>query len=272
MDIRTILLTAIQAALEAGSAILDIYRQDFSVEEKPDKSPLTLADRKSHDIISSFLAPSGIPLLSEEGKNIDYSLRKTWNQFWLVDPLDGTKEFIKKNGEFTVNVAFIDGNMPTAGVIFVPAQTLLYFAAAGLGAYRTKIDDLENIRHFTLTDWIGKADSIRIDRSDRRPYTIVGSRSHATPELEAYINSRQREVEAIEFISVGSSLKFCLVAEGRADEYPRLGSTMEWDTAAGQIIAGQAGARVLIWDTGSPLEYNKKDLKNPWFVVTNTRV
>ena len=271
MELKAYLLTAIQASLTAGSAILQIYDQNFSVEEKSDKSPLTLADKKSHDIILSHLAQSGIPVLSEEGKNMDYAHRKDWETFWLVDPLDGTKEFIKKNGEFTVNIALINKNLPVLGVIFVPVQSILYFAAQNLGAYRFNIQNVADVENLTIHDWIQRATPIRIDAEGVRPYTIVGSRSHASAEQESYVKARQRDFPVVEFISAGSSLKFCQVAEGRADEYPRLGTTMEWDTAAGQIIAEQAGARVLAYDAGLPLVYNKEDLKNPWFVVTNGR-
>jgi 3'(2'), 5'-bisphosphate nucleotidase len=271
MELKAYLLTAIQASLTAGSAILQIYDQNFSVEEKSDKSPLTLADKKSHDIILSHLAQSGIPVLSEEGKNMDYAHRKDWETFWLVDPLDGTKEFIKKNGEFTVNIALIKKKLPVLGVIFVPVQSILYFAAQNLGAYRFNIHNVADVKNLTIHDWIQRATPIIIDADGVRPYIIVGSRSHASAELESYVKARQRDFPVLEFISAGSSLKFCQVAEGRADEYPRLGTTMEWDTAAGQIIAEQAGARVLAYDAGLPLVYNKEDLKNPWFVVTNGR-
>jgi 3'(2'), 5'-bisphosphate nucleotidase len=274
MDLKAHLRTSISASLAAGSAILKIYGQDFSIDKKSDNSPLTLADRESHDIISLYLAQTSIPVLSEEGKNIDYTRRKNWKYFWLVDPLDGTKEFIKKNGEFTVNIALIAGKSPVLGVIFVPAQSALYFAAAGMGAYRLVNESIKNIKdieNLTFHDWIQRAASIKIKIDCARPYTIVGSRSHATAELEAYVRSRKREFQTVDFISAGSSLKFCQVAEGRADEYPRLGPTMEWDTAAGHIIAAEAGAKVLTYDSRLPLMYNKENLKNPWFIVTNGR-
>lgn len=270
METKSHLLIAMQAALTAGDSILQIYNQDFSIEQKSDDSPLTLADKVSNEIISSYLEPSGIPILSEEGKSIDYSIRKNWKIFWLVDPLDGTKEFIKKNGEFTVNIALIKDVSPVLGVVYIPALSLLYFSAAGLGAYRLS-NNVEYRHDLTLHDILEKSVRIRIDASGIRPFTIVGSRSHATPDLEVYVNARRREFQEVEFVSAGSSLKFCQVAEGRADEYPRLGTTMEWDTAAGQIIAEQSGAKVTVWNTGSPLIYNKEELKNPWFVVSNGR-
>jgi 3'(2'), 5'-bisphosphate nucleotidase len=269
MDIKANLLTAIQASLKAGSEILHIYHGDFSVEEKADLSPLTTADKRSHNIIMSCLVNTHIPVLSEEGKNIDFSVRKEWEVFWLVDPLDGTKEFLKRNGEFTVNIALIKGIYPVLGVIYIPVMSTLYFAATGLGAYR--INNIGNCQNLIFNDFLQRAVQIHIDASDSHPYTIVGSRSHATPDLESYVNSRRQEFQQVEFISAGSSLKFCQVSEGRADVYPRLGPTMEWDTAAGQIIAEQSGGKVLIYDNGLPLTYNKEDLKNPWFVVSNGR-
>jgi 3'(2'), 5'-bisphosphate nucleotidase len=274
MNIKAHLLTAIRASLAAGSSILQVYNQDFTVEQKADNSPLTLADRKSHDVISTYLEPSGIPVLSEEGKSIDYANRIDWKTLWLVDPLDGTKEFIKKNGEFTVNIALIKGDAPVLGVIYVPVLAMLYFAAEDLGAYRLickYFEDIPDINDLTLNDWIQRAVPIQIDASGVRPYTIVGSRSHATPELEAYVNARRREFHMVDFVSAGSSLKFCQVAEGSADVYPRLGPTMEWDTAAGHVIAEQAGAKVLIYNTELPLTYNKEELKNPCFIVSNGR-
>ncbi len=274
MDFNALLMTAIQAALKAGAAILEIYDQNFSVEQKTDNSPLTLADKKSHAIISSSLRHSDIPLLSEEGKNIDFSQRKSWKMFWLVDPLDGTKEFIKKNGEFTVNIALIKRNAPVLGVIFVPAQSLLYFGAESLGARRVIIESRTGVDEITkrsFDEWMKKAVLIRISQNMSRPYTIVGSRSHGSAEQEAYVTQKRKEYHEVELIPAGSSLKFCQVAEGKADEYPRLGTTMEWDTAAGHIIAEQAGARVIAYGTGLPMTYNKEDLKNPWFIVTNGR-
>ena len=286
MNDKIYLLTSIQAAITAGAAILDVYRSpDFEVEEKTDKSPLTLADRRSHEVIVNYLAKFDIPILSEEGRDIPYPERNKWDTYWLIDPLDGTKEFIKKNGEFTVNIAMIRHNKPVAGVIYVPDRDTLYFASTGIGAYKADAhqitgllveqeerpdqsagsSDSGNVQR--LKDIIGKSTSLPIDTSTNRPYTIAGSRSHATPELEAVVEKKRREHGEVEFISAGSSLKLCLVAEGRADIYPRTGPTMEWDTAAGQAVVECSGGKVYQYDTEEPLDYNKENLLNPWFVV-----
>ncbi len=280
------ILASIQAALEAGSAILQVYRSaDFEVEQKADNSPLTLADRRAHEVIMGHLSKFGLPLLSEEGRDIPYDERKSWADFWLVDPLDGTKEFIKKNGEFTVNIALISKDRPVAGVVFVPDKNLLYFASGTLGCYKTdlsQIGDWLNTRlgdqarsgnlpnrksADTVSELIGLSSQLPVRRATDRPYTIAGSRSHATPELEAFVAEKRKQYGQVEFISAGSSLKLCLVAEGRADVYPRTGPTMEWDTAAGQAIVENAGGTVLQYDTEQPLLYNKENLLNPWFVA-----
>ena len=280
-------IVSIKAAIEAGQVILDVYHSaDFKIEKKADESPLTLADRRAHNIIMQHLSQFDIPVLSEEGKDIPYGERNNWKTFWLVDPLDGTKEFIKKNGEFTVNIAMITDKRPVAGVVFVPDKNILYFASGQIGSYRidlSRLDDLlsailaDNERQLDLSE--KKAAEILselIDRSTKlpsnqpadRPYTIAGSRSHSTPELEAFVEEKRGEYGEVEFISAGSSLKLCLVAEGRADIYPRTGPTMEWDTGAGQAIVENAGGRVLQYDTDQPLLYNKENLLNPWFLVT----
>ena len=279
-------ITSVIAALEAGSAILEVYHSaDFKVEKKADKSPLTLADRRAHEVIIQHLSKFDIPILSEEGKNIPYDERKNWDTFWLVDPLDGTKEFIKKNGEFTVNIAMISKNKPVAGVVFVPDKNILYFASSEIGAYRVELNQIadllssklrNNDRHLDLSETeaadilsalIGRSTNLPINQSTNQPYTIAGSRSHSTPELEAFVEEKRKEHGEVEFISAGSSLKLCLVAEGRADIYPRTGPTMEWDTGAGQAIVEFSGGKVYQYDTTERLLYNKENLLNPWFVV-----
>jgi 3'(2'), 5'-bisphosphate nucleotidase len=259
MSEHTLVSTAVTAALEAGKEILEIYRTDFSVEHKEDTSPLTKADQTGHEIISRHLDQTSIPVLSEEGTSTAFEHRKTWNPLWIVDPLDGTKEFIKRNGEFTVNIALVQDHTPVLGVIFVPATNTLYIGSPELGARRwvnptqTSDFELDAVLH----------SSVQLPEQAKRsgPFTIVGSRSHPSPELEAYVQDKERELGEVQFVSAGSSLKFCLMAEGQADVYPRLGPTMEWDTAAGQAIALAAGCRVRVWDT--------EDLHNPWFVVQN---
>jgi 3'(2'), 5'-bisphosphate nucleotidase len=267
-DLAPLVQAGIIAAVRAGRRTLEIYNQDFSVETKRDNSPLTQADRDAHKIIVSGLRTFDLPILSEEGRDIPYGERCAWEQFWMVDPLDGTKEFVKRNGEFTINIALIHQQSPILGVVYVPVLYRLYFAVVGMGAYRCDISDAASMDSDLLNELTAVSRRLSADAAGDRPFTIVGSRSHATPELEAYVAQKRLTYESVEFISAGSSLKFCLVAEGSADVYPRMGSTMEWDTAAGHVVAEQAGASVLRVDNGNPLLYNKPDLLNPWFIVT----
>ncbi|MDH3356913.1 MAG: 3'(2'),5'-bisphosphate nucleotidase CysQ [Desulfobacteraceae bacterium] len=281
------LLTALLASREAGLAILEIYKQDFDVLYKEDQSPLTLADQRSHDIIVDHLTePSGknLPVLSEEGKGVPFEERRAWEYFWLIDPLDGTKEFIKRNGEFTVNIALIYQHRPVLGVIFTPVNNVFYFASEGFGSYRLKNDNAIGLLESKASK-IEKDSVLKeiLKQSDRLPYydtpsdthdsqlVIVGSRSHPSKEFEAFVETMRKEHMKVEVISSGSSLKLCLVAEGMADIYPRLGPTMEWDTAAGQAIVEQANGSVLNYETGEPLQYNKKNLLNSWFIVKTQR-
>jgi 3'(2'), 5'-bisphosphate nucleotidase len=268
------LLSSINSALAAGKAILEVYDSpDIAIYKKADDSPLTLADRRAHDIIAAGIADTGLPVLSEEGRNIPYAERGQWLRMWIVDPLDGTKEFIKRNGEFTVNIALCAKGTPSMGVVFVPVVDTLYFADRKRGAF--KIEATNQIHSGTdstraigdLERLMQRANRIPVARDPNRPFTIMGSRSHATPALEAYVESMRKKYGSVDFISAGSSLKICRVAEGAADVYPRLGPTMEWDTAAGQAIAVASGARVVRHDNGWNLTYNKEDLLNPWFIV-----
>ena len=238
-------------ARQAGAAILGIYEQAFEVETKADDTPLTEADRAAHTEIVRGLAEvtPEIPVLSEGGKDIPFARRRNWQHFWLVDPLDGTKEFIKRNGEFTVNIALVEQGEVIAGVVYVPVADILYLGRKGGGAWRETS--------------AGGRESISVKQTDpAKGLTVVQSRSHPSPELEGYLQN----FRVAETVSVGSSLKFCAVAEGRADLYPRLGPTMEWDTAAGQAVVEAAGGTVLTLD-GQALRYNKNDLLNPHFVV-----
>lgn len=257
--------TAISAAIKAGNEIIKIYNDpssNFSVEKKADNSPLTIADKASHKIIEEALKVTGLPVLSEEGLDIPFDERKNWKQFWLVDPLDGTKEFIKRNGEFTVNIALIENSKPVAGIIYVPVSRTLYVGDLKQGAWM-----LENVNEsISVEDLKIKGKKLPVN-GQKRNFTLVGSRSHANEETKAYIAKRKEEYEKIEIISKGSSLKICMVAEGVADEYPRFGPTMEWDTAAGHAIANAAGKKLWHTDLKSELSYNKKDLLNPFFIV-----
>lgn len=259
---------AIKAALEAGARILDIYNDptsDFGIERKADNSPLTIADKEAHATIMSFLADTPYPVLSEEGKSIGYEERKSWNSLWIVDPLDGTKEFIKKNGEFTVNIALVTNGVPVMGVIYVPVKKELYFAGLSLGAY--KLADIINVAVGDDLDSL-IARSVRLPQSrECSNFVIVASRSHLSPETEAFIEQMKEKHTDVELRSSGSSIKICLVAEGSADVYPRFAPTMEWDTAAGHAIAKAAGFEIYQAGKNITLQYNKEDLLNPWFIV-----
>jgi len=266
MIISKFLMGAIEAAVQAGQAILEVYQTDFAVEKKDDDSPLTIADKQSHEIIKQHLTPFGIPFISEEGKSIPFDTRRDWQTIWIVDPLDGTKEFVKRNGEFTVNIALVEAGQAVAGVVYAPVLDWLYFASKEIGAFKL-VDARSSERTNNIAALAQRAIRLPIEQPKGTPYSIVGSRSHGTPELEAFVESKRKEKGAVDFVQAGSSLKICLVAEGKADIYPRLGPTMEWDTAAGQAVAECAGARMYIYDTSAPLQYNKENLLNPWFVV-----
>ena len=202
--------------------------------------------------ICDLLSESGIPILSEEGKEIPYKERKNWHRLWIVDPLDGTKEFIKRNGEFTVNIALIENGKPILGVIYVPVKDQLYTGAIGIGAQKK-----EN----------GKVIQMPIEQ-EKRKYRAVGSRSHMSVETEKFFDDLKTRHGEVEIVSMGSSLKICLVAEGTADVYPRFAPTMEWDTAAGHAIAGAAGKSLIDVKTNREMVYNREDLLNNWFVVS----
>jgi 3'(2'), 5'-bisphosphate nucleotidase len=237
-------------AKEAGNAIMQVYSQDFKVEYKQDSSPLTLADKKANNIIETGLNKLivNLPILSEEGENTPYEERKYWEYFWLVDPLDGTKEFVKKNGEFTVNIALIHKDTPVLGVVYAPALDICYWAKKGEGSFKDG-------RPLPLKT---------IKQGDT--YKIVTSRSHMSSETKIFINTIDTNKEK-KLISIGSSLKICLVAEGEADIYPRLGLTMEWDTGAAHAIVNEAGKIAYQFKSENILTYNKENLLNPWFIV-----
>lgn len=258
---ENLLKIAIIAAHEAAEEIMRVYqdpRQNFDIEEKSDKSPLTRADRAAHKCIVRHLSKTGIPILSEEGAHLPYEERKEWHRLWVVDPLDGTKEFIKKNGEFTVNIALVEDGSPVLGVILVPVTGMIYFGIVGMGAWKTASNSLGKEKGVLHLDGDAEREYV---------YTIVASRSHLNPETEQYISQMRNLHKAVKLISSGSSLKICLVAEGKADVYPRFAPTMEWDTAAGDAIIRASGKQIVNAETGQPLIYNKPDLHNPWFIV-----
>ena len=251
MDLSTLLPQVVDIARDAGAAILDIYEQDFDVEHKADDSPLTAADLAAHKVIVAGLAKlePALPVLSEESAQQPFAERADWERYWLVDPLDGTKEFIKRNGEFTVNIALIENHEPVLGVVHVPVLKKDYFGARGHGAFRQAVG--------------GEPEAIRVASGDTGKPRVVGSRSHRGELLDAYLE----RLGDHEMVPMGSSLKFCVVAEGKADVYPRLGLTSEWDTAAAHAVVNCAGGKVLAVN-GQPLRYNaKEDILNPFFVV-----
>jgi len=256
-----LLNTAITASIEAGQAIIEIYHSDqFEIQIKSDSSPLTKADLAAHTIIVSHLENTNIPILSEEDADIPFEIRSEWKRFWLVDPLDGTKEFIKKNDEFTVNIALIENGVPILGVIYLPVFESIYFAHKDIGSFFN-----DNIKNLDVHNIINT--SHKLPHKLPSVYTVVGSRSHMNEQTQDYLAKLEQEKGKIKIISKGSSLKLCMVAEGSAHEYPRFGPTMEWDTAAGHAIALFSGATITQDDQKTNLKYNKKNLLNPYFII-----
>ena len=256
---------ALAASMEAGQAIMDIYESDdVGIEYKEDASPLTRADRAAHQVILRHLEPTGIPVLSEEGKHMPFEDRSKWDELWIVDPVDGTKEFIKRNGEFTVNVALVRHGRVAGGVVLAPALGHAYVGIVGEGAWRLSFQEEGG----TEEAWNTRA-SLPLD-AGHRAFTVVASRSHMSPETQAYVDEARAEHGEVNLISKGSSLKLCMVAEGAADAYPRFAPTMEWDTAAGQAVCEAAGCEVIDQNTGEPMRYNREELLNAWFLVTRT--
>jgi len=250
MNLTKLIEPVVALAIDAGQAILKVYATDFDVQRKADESPLTKADLASHRCIVEGLEEltPDIPIISEEEGLPPFEARGQWQQYWLIDPLDGTREFVNRNGEFTVNIALIDSNRPIFGVVHVPVQDRTYVGCEGHGA---ELREGESSK------------AIRVAEASEHPVRIVGSRSHRGSSLDAFLD----KVGESNMLPMGSSLKFCVVAEGRADIYPRLGPTSEWDTAAAQAVVEQAGGKVLELN-GKPLSYNaKSDILNPWFVV-----
>ena len=276
-----LILTALLAAKRAGEAILDVYGSDFAVEQKDDKSPLTLADKRSHEIIMDVLEQTitvnngTVPVLSEEGRGIPFEERKEWEYFWLVDPLDGTKEFVKRNGEFTVNIALIRNHKPVLGIIYIPVKDVFYFAAIDFGTYKLENSESlfdNSVDNLSIKELLDKSQRLPLTNNNKSSFTVIGSRSHTSEEFSEFVKLLNEKYGEVEFISSGSSLKLCLVAEGEADVYPRFGPTMEWDTAAGQAIVEQAEGSVMDIQTREPLRYNKEDLLNPFFIVSRQGV
>ncbi len=255
MNPEQLIEPVVELAIKAGDAILEVYATDFDVQHKADQSPLTQADMASHNVIDQGLKAltPDIPVLSEESGLPDFEERSQWTTYWLVDPLDGTKEFVNRNGEFTVNIALIENNRSILGVVHVPVKNRTYFGCAGYGA--------------ELRDAESAPVKITVAEETAKPARVVGSRSHRGSSLDAFLDM----LGDYEMRAMGSSLKFCLVAEGAADIYPRLGPTSEWDTAAAQAVVEQAGGSVITLD-GKPLSYNSKaEILNPHFLVIGPR-
>jgi 3'(2'), 5'-bisphosphate nucleotidase len=258
------LVLAANAAIAAGKEIMSVYQTSFEVELKSDESPLTLADERANKVIQAYLEPTGIPVISEESEAVDYSLRRRWTQLWMVDPLDGTKEFVKRNGEFTVNIALISEGRPRQGVVFLPVNRTLYMA---------DVEHSQSLK-LELIDFksIESSDFKRAHQlSGKKPVAgicrVVASRSHLNQDTQDFISKKEAEGQRVLVVSRGSSLKFCMLAEGLADVYPRFAPTMEWDTAAGQAICEAVGIMVFSKETAGPLVYNKPQLLNPHFVA-----
>jgi 3'(2'), 5'-bisphosphate nucleotidase len=259
---------AIEASIVAGKVIMEIYEKDFNIDFKNDNSPLTEADTAANTVIMEYLKKTNIPIISEENKQISYTIRKNWISCWVVDPLDGTKEFIKKNGEFTVNIALVKNGLPEFGVIYVPATGILYFGdVSQQKAYRIGVEHSS----YVFLDLIKNPLEIRPQR-DLNAIRVVGSRSHMNQDTLDFVeNLKKMNQKEIEMVSKGSSLKFCLIAEGSADVYPRFAPTMEWDTAAGQAICMAVGLKVIDRTTNFEMQYNKENLLNSYFLVSNER-
>ncbi|MEJ8800780.1 3'(2'),5'-bisphosphate nucleotidase CysQ [Pontibacter sp. H249] len=245
------------AAIHAGKAIMEVYLSgNFNKTIKADNSPLTLADKAAHEVIINHLHHTNLPILSEEGFHADYTSRKNWEWYWMVDPLDGTKEFLKRNGEFTVNIALMRKTTPVAGVIYAPVLDTLYFGAAGTGVFKEENGKTRSLEPLKL--------SIKIEALLLRPeVTVIASRSHLTPETIKFTEQFRK----VEFTTMGSSLKFMLLAENKADIYPRYAPTMEWDSAAAHAILRALNRGVYHTDLQSELVYNKEDLLNPSFIA-----
>ncbi|OYT12822.1 MAG: 3'(2'),5'-bisphosphate nucleotidase [Bacteroidetes bacterium 4572_114] len=264
IDFDQLLKLCIRAAFDAGNEILHFYNTGFDIETKSDNSPLTNADKAAHNVIAKALEKTNIPVLSEEGDILPYEIRKDFEYLWIVDPLDGTKEFIKHNDEFTVNIALVHYQKPILGVVYCPPLKSMYFAANnGKGAFKSI---LENYDKIDVENVISHAEKIPFANRDRK-FTVVASRSHMNSETAGFIENLKKEHGDIELISKGSSLKLCEIAEGSADIYPRFAPTSEWDTAASHALVEISGGKVVDAKTNLPLQYNKEDILNPWFIV-----
>ena len=264
---QQLMAKAYNAAVRAGAVILEIYKhEDYHVSLKNDSSPLTIADRRAHETIKEYLGSTRIPILSEEGREMLYDERKNWELFWLVDPLDGTKEFINGNNEFTVNIALMSDNEAVASVVYVPYISRMFMAVKGGGAY-VKENVVATATSEAEFAEVGEGlISLPIATQGNEPMLIAISRSHNTPETFTHIDAIRTCVPDVEVVEQGSSYKFCMLAEGSVDYYVRTSNTYEWDTAAGELILSEAGGSTIAIDSGKRLAYNKEQLNNPHFV------
>jgi 3'(2'), 5'-bisphosphate nucleotidase len=267
-DYAPLLKLAVKAALRAGEEILRIYNTDFHVETKSDNTPVTLADKTSGRCITSILSQTGIPVISEEEEVLAYETRKKWESVWIVDPLDGTKEYVKRNGEFAVNIALVENEQPVIGVIYAPVFRDIYFAAKGQGSYKiTQNDVIIELTKQNLPENLFSYAKRLPSQKPPATYTVVASRSHLSKEVSDRIAKLEGLYGEVQTINIGSSIKQCWVAEGKAHEYPRFGTTMEWDTAAGQCILEESGNNLIDLETNLPMRYNKERMLNSYFVA-----
>lgn len=267
-QIREYLLTSIfNAAVRAGAAIMEIYNRkgEYNVSLKSDSTPITDADREAHRVIRDYLGRTRIPILSEEGREMLYKERQNWEMFWLVDPLDGTVEFLKGNNEFTVNIALMENRCSVASVVYVPYFERMYMAVKGLGAYLVTGVKPNSESDCSYDDIVCDMQRLPISQPQPRPFRVAVSRSHQTEQTSELVEKCRQKHPDLELLEQGSSYKFCLLAEGVVDYYPRTTHTYEWDTAAGELILSESGGRTQALETGLELEYNKEDLRNPYF-------
>jgi 3'(2'), 5'-bisphosphate nucleotidase len=263
-----ILKYVVQISLQAGKATLEFYGRNMEVEKKEDNSPITEADKLSNSILINGLQRYNLPVLSEESDKVGYETRKKWDEYWLIDPLDGTKEFIRKSDEYTINVALIKGTFPVMGVVYAPAKDLLFYGQAGYGSFK-----VENASEVNLAGCFSETIRRKLPVGHSNPIpVVVASKSHMNQETEHFIQQIRQYYSTIQTEHYGSSLKLCMIAEGSADIYPRMGPTMEWDTAASQAIVEAVGYSVIQYPGGSRMSYNKENLLNPFFIVYNNHI
>ncbi|MDR2126312.1 MAG: 3'(2'),5'-bisphosphate nucleotidase CysQ [Prevotellaceae bacterium] len=266
-SMKMLFTTAVNAAIRAGAKIMEVYESgDLHIKAKSDLTPLTLADTLAHDEIKSNLAVTRIPVISEEGRSIAYDERSSWDLFWMVDPLDGTDEFINRTSDFTVNIALIQNGYPTIGIVYAPAYERIYFAAKERGSYRKTNVKPDINAQFNYDEMIENSIKLPVQNTNGNRLIVVTSRLHISPETSDYVNELKTKFPDHTVIRRGSSLKMCMLAVGKADIYPRLDTTWEWDTAASQIIAEEAGCSVHSVESDTRLNYNKENMQNPWFI------